>query len=165
VLPRAFLVRDVLCVESDDAALGMMRDPAFDPALQAVVTDCGELLGGTPTDAPVGSAKVVEYAPERVVVDVTTDTPALVILTDVWYPGWQADVQPFAHDVEADVLRREVLRTDVLFRGVRVEPGAWRVTFTYRSTWLAIGTGLSILGVMTLVVYIYFSCVIARKRI
>jgi hypothetical protein len=173
VLPRAFLVQDVRCVESDDAALAVMRDPAFDPAMQALIVNCDEPVVETPTDAPAGSATVVEYAAERVVVDVSADAPALVILTDVWYPGWQADVQPLNHEADGlhpevlrrEVLRKEVLRTDLLFRGVKVEPGAWRITFTYRSTWLAVGIGLSILGVMTLIVYTCFSCVIVRKRI
>ncbi|MBN2006842.1 MAG: hypothetical protein JXA21_26040, partial [Anaerolineae bacterium] len=168
VLPRAFLVQDVRCVESDDAALEVMRDPAFDPAMQAIITGCEEPLDERRTDALSGSATVVQYAAERVVVDVIADAPALLILTDAWYPGWRADVHPLDYGAEflgMEAPRAEVLRTDVLFRGVRVEPGAWRITFTYHSTWLAAGTGLSILGIMALVIYTYFSCVIVRKRI
>lgn len=164
VFPRAFLVRDVQCVASDDAALAMMADPAFDPAVQAVVVGCDEAVAKTPPNAPIGSATVVEYTPERVVVDVVADTPAVVILADVWYPGWQATVQPLSQR-DGVTARTDVLRTDLLLRGVRVEPGVWRVVFTYRSTWLAVGIGLSILGIMTLIVYSYFSCVIVRTRI
>ncbi|MGC9395260.1 MAG: hypothetical protein ACP5J4_10435, partial [Anaerolineae bacterium] len=174
MLPRAFLVQDVQCVDSDDAALAVMRDSAFDPAMQAIITNCEGAVDETPAEAPAGSATMVEYAAERVIVDVIADAPALVILTDVWYPGWQADVQPLTHETTAgvgaealhtEVLRTEVLCTDLLLRGVRVESGAWRITFTYRSTWLATGIGLSVLGVMTLVFYTYFSCIIVRKRI
>ncbi len=164
VLPRAFLVQDVRCVSSDDGALAVMRDSAFDPATQAVVAGCEGEEGKTSPHASTGSATVVAYAAERVVVDVVVDAPALVILADVWYPGWQAMVQPLDHGSGA-IARTEALRTDILFRGVKVQPGAWRITFTYRSAWLAGGIGLSILGIMTLIVYTYFSCVIARKRI
>jgi hypothetical protein len=164
VLPRAFLVQDVQCVVSDDAALALMRDPAFDPATQAAATSCVEWMGEPPAEGSPGSVTVVEYTAERVVVDVVTDAPALLILVDAWYPGWQVTVQSLDHGT-AIVMRTEALRTDLLFRGVRVEPGAWRVTFTYRSTWLVAGIGLSILGVMTLLVYTYFSCVIVRTRI
>ncbi|MBN2393758.1 MAG: hypothetical protein JXR84_23700 [Anaerolineae bacterium] len=164
VLPHAFLIQDAQCVASDDAALDVMRNPAFDPAMQATVVNCDAPVVETRADASTSFAMVVEYAPERVVVDVVADAPALVILTDAWYPGWQADVQPLAPGA-ATAVRAEVLRTDLLFRGVKVEPGAWRITFTYRSTWLAIGIGVSVLGVMTLIVYIYFSCIIVRTRI
>jgi len=164
VLPRAFLVQDVQCVASDAAALDVMRDPDFDPATQAVVVNCDEPVVEKLPDAQAGSVTVVAYAPGRVVVEVLAGAPALVILTDVWYPGWQVDVQPLAPDMAAAV-RAEVRRTDILFRGVQVEPGAWRITFTYRSTWLALGIGLSILGVMTLILYTCLSCVIVRKRI
>jgi len=163
-LPRVFLVQDVQCVAADDTALAVMRDPAFDPATQAVVTGCAGWERETPTAEPPGSATVVAYAPERVVVDVVADTPALLVLADVWYPGWQATVQALDDGVSA-VAQPEVLRTDLLFRGVRVETGVWRVTFTYRSTWLAVGVGLSISGIMTLLFYTYLSCVIVRTRI
>ena len=152
VLPRAFLVEDVQCVASDDAALAVMRDAAFAPLARAVVMDCKGPVEKTPPDAQPGSATVVEYAAGRVVVDVTTDAPALVILTDAWYPGWQATVQPLDYKTGKGV-RAEVLRTDMLFQGVMVESGVWRVTFVYRSTWLAVGIGLSILGVLILGVY------------
>jgi len=169
VLPRAFLVGDVQCVASDDAALAAMRDSAFDPAAQAVVADCegwmGEMRAG---DIP-GSAAVVEYTAERVVVDVTAGSPGLLILADAWYPGWQAKVQPLDQGAgtvaRTEPLNAEVLRADILYRGLRVEPGAWRITFTYHSTGLAAGIGLSVIGLMTLIVYADFSCAIVRKRI
>lgn len=164
VLPRAFLVQDVQCAVSDAAALDVMRVPAFDPATQAVVAGCAGWERKMPTAEPPGSATVAEYTPERVVVDVVADAPALLMLADVWYPGWQATVQA-PGERESVVAQPEVLRTDMLFRGVRVEPGTWRITFTYRSTWLTIGMGLSISGVMTLIFYTYFSCAIVRKRI
>jgi len=164
VFPRAFLVRDVQCVASDDAALVVLADPAFDPGAQAVITDCVGWAKETPVDAATGSATVVEYTPERVVVDVVADAPALIVLADVWYPGWQATAQPLSHG-NGVAARTNVLRTDLLLRGVRVEPGSWRVIFTYRSTLLAVGIGLSVLGIMALIVYTYSSCVIVRTRI
>jgi len=164
VLPRAFLTRDVHCAASDDAVLDAMHDPAFGPATQAVVTGCVEWQRETPQAELSGSVTVVAYTPERVVVDVVTAAPAFVILADAWYPGWQATLQPLDAG-DGRVAQAEVLRTDLLFRGVRVEPGIWRLTFTYRSKWLAVGIGLSISGVMTLIFYTYFICVLARKRI
>ena len=100
---------------------------------------------------------------------VVAAAPALVILADVWYPGWQVDVQPLTQEAgtgaSTEVLHPEVQRTDLLFRGVQVESGVWRITFTYRPTFLVAAIALSILGVMTLLVYIYFSCIIVRTRI
>ncbi len=164
MVPRAFLTQDVRCVASDDAALAVMRDPTFDPATQAVVIGCDQGVENAPADVPPGLATLVAYTPERVVVDVSTAVPAFVVLSEVWYPGWQATVQPLETEGGAPA-RPEVFRTDVLFRGVPVESGVWRITFTYRSRWLAVGIGLSISGVMTLLFYVYFSCAIVRKRI
>jgi len=167
VLPRASLVQTVQCVDSDEAALAAMRAPGFDPSTQAVVTSCAmdsEALKRELPEATPGSATVVAYAPERVVVDVETHVPSWLMLTDVWFPGWHADVQPLVHDAGM-AAHRDVLRTNLLFRGVRVDPGAWRITFTYRSTWLIVGIGLSVFGVIALIGYTYFICAIAHKRI
>jgi hypothetical protein len=68
-------------------------------------------------------AKIVDWRPDRVEIEVEATTPGILTLHDLWYPGWE---------VEVDGARRPLLRTDVLFRGVEVPAGARRVVFAYR---------------------------------
>jgi hypothetical protein len=126
VLPRAFFVHQAEVIPEDDRAIARMRDPAFDPARTVILAD-GEPLAGA-GDATV---ELVSYAPEAVVVDVATDTPGYLVLTDTFYPGWRATVDgaPATVGVPADISR-----ADVAFRAVRLEPGAHRVEFRYRPT-------------------------------
>ncbi|HOU12611.1 MAG TPA: hypothetical protein PKZ84_05805 [Anaerolineae bacterium] len=155
VLPRAFLVHEARCVATDDDALALMRDPAFDPALQAVV-NCESLVVDVPDTAALAAAEsvtVVRYTAEEIVLDLTITAPALLVLADAWYPAWKVQVQSLAPDGVVATRRENVLRTDVLFRGVPVEPGVWRVAFAYRVTPVFAGIGLSILGVIGLVCY------------
>ncbi len=99
VMPRAFLV-DAVTVFPDtwdgtEQALDFMRDPAFNPREMAVINtgdpaiqDFVQTLGG---DGVEGQVTIVEYMPTRVVLDVQVDEPAVLILTDAYYPGWQVD--------------------------------------------------------------------------
>ncbi len=156
VLPRAFLVHQVHCVATDDDALTLMRAPTFDPRMQAVVIGCDDLTPErpeTPSKTAPDSATVVRYTANEIVIDVTATMPGLLLLTDAWYPGWQVKVRPRDAGKAASSVGQESLRTDVLFRGVPVEPGMWRLTFTYRAPWVYVGTLLSLWGSIALVRY------------
>jgi hypothetical protein len=134
VLPRAFVVHRSEIIPDTEQAITRMRDPAFDPAEAAILAD-GEPLAGN----GVVTTQVVAYAPEQVVVDVTTDAPGYLVLTDTFYPGWAAAV---------DGRPVPILRADVLFRAVRLEPGTHRVEFRYRPASLRWGAGVSIVAAL-----------------
>jgi hypothetical protein len=72
---------------------------------------------------PSGEATVRHYEPERVVIDARADVASIMVLTDNWFPGWEARV---------DGKKVDVLRADHALRGVALTPGAHRVEFDYR---------------------------------
>jgi hypothetical protein len=130
VLPRAFVVHQAEVIPEDDQVIARLRDPAFDPA-QRIILGSGEPLD----EDGVATAEIVRYAPEEVFVDVATDAPGYLLLTDTFYPGWGATV---------DGQPAEILRADVTFRAVRLEPGTHRVEFHYRPTSLRWGVLISV---------------------
>jgi hypothetical protein len=130
--PRAFVVGAAEVVPTTEGALARLADPGFDLRQRAVVASAVEQLGGTAT---TGTAEVRELELNRVVVDVVATGPALLVLGELYDPGWQArvDGQPVP-----------VVRTDHIFRGVRVESGAHQVEFRYVAPGLRFGLALSI---------------------
>lgn len=74
------------------------------------------------TKASTGSAQIKSYTPDRIEIDVQSDSAAVLTLNDIWYPGWK---------VYVDGRERRLLKSDVLFRGVRVEPEDRKVVFRY----------------------------------
>lgn len=79
-------------------------------------------------------ARLAEDRPERVVAEMTSDSEGLLVLADLFYPGWTA---------EADGRAVPILRADGVFRAVALPPGPHRVVFRYRPLSVWIGAALS----------------------
>ncbi len=75
--------------------------------------------------------------PNRVEVDLSVTEPAMLVLTEVWYPGWEARV---------DGEPAELLRVNYLQRGVVLEPGNRRVEMVFRPRAWRIGAAVSLVS-------------------
>jgi hypothetical protein len=141
-LPRTFVVGAQTVVPSEEAALEAIVDPSFDGRRTAIVED---RIDGLPEGErpPAGEAELSRLEPERVEVDVSARRPGLLVLSDLEYPGWKAEVDGEEADIE---------RVDYLMRGVRVPAGESTVTFSYRPLSFTVGWVVSLLalaGVVT----------------
>ncbi len=131
-LPRVWLVYRTEIVDHYGEALKRVLDERFRPEEIAVVQN-GPRLNGEGR----GRIGVARYSPNEVILDVETDAPALLVLSDTFYPGWQATV---------DGLHVPIYRTNAVFRGVEVPPGRHRVTLRFRPGSLRIGLGMAMAG-------------------
>ncbi|MBN1639590.1 MAG: hypothetical protein JXA09_00050 [Anaerolineae bacterium] len=137
-LPRAFVVWRVQPVASWEAAQQALG-AGYDPAGGALV------VGGLPLDGPpgYGAATVTEWSPNRIVVRVEVDAPALLVLSEVWYPGWEVTV---------DGQPRVPYMVDGIVRGVYLDPGAHTVLWRYRPRSLIWGAAVTACGIAGLAV-------------
>lgn len=152
-LPRALVVDSVVAVKDEPASKryfesvsirlpsGALRVKELDPSRKAVVEG---LPAGTARqiagcDEP-GRAQIRSYASDRVVVDVDTKCPGLVLLTDIYYPGWKARVNRSP---------AKVYPTDIAFRGVPVGAGRSTVEFHYEPKSFRIGIVLALVAALT----------------
>jgi uncharacterized membrane protein YfhO len=97
-----------------------------------------------------GTVTITGYTPNRVMLHAATDTPALLILSDTFYPGWKA----FDNGREIPVLR-----VNHTLRGISLGPGDHTVSFVFRPVSLMIGAGLSLLTIAGVVII-----VVLKKR-
>ncbi|MHB1319341.1 MAG: hypothetical protein ACYCYF_12055, partial [Anaerolineae bacterium] len=151
----AFLVHQA-CVVDPESALALMRDPAFDPSRTVLLIEEGAHARGecsveTPppdTDERVRASQVRE---DKVIIDVQASSPGYLVLADSWYPGWRATVQRL--DLPAETKRVDVLQADLLFRGVPIDAGLYRVTLWYAAPSVAVGACVSVVGALALWLY------------
>jgi hypothetical protein len=131
VAPRAYLASQAAPVDSE-AVLAEAETPEFDRRTTALVeqdqiaTLSPDRLArdnGTEPEPAAGSVTIREYRRNSVVLDVQADRGGIVVLHDIFYPGWEASV---------DGERATILRTNLLFRGVEVGPGRHVVEFHFR---------------------------------
>jgi hypothetical protein len=118
--PRAFVARRLQPVAGDDEALAYLAN-GDDPAVRVAVDGAA-----VPPDLPAetdGSVRLSAYRADEVELEATLRTPALVVLTDTFYPGWEATV---------DGVPAPIVRANYFARGVFAPAGAQRITFRYR---------------------------------
>jgi hypothetical protein len=144
VLDRAFVVHSTQIVADDHEALAALLDPSFDPRVEVVLQ---EPLTGTPLhqaipdDVQLSPVQVQSYEAERVVIRADLDRPGFLVLSDTWYPGWQARV---------DGVEQPVLRANLNFRAIQLDAGRHTVEFVFHPVVVRIGAGISLSAVTVL---------------
>lgn len=146
-LPRAFLVDRVVRVNSGNAALSTVANPAFD--LHATAVAERPIFGLSRSKgreaSPAGTARITHYGADRVTVEATAPRLRMLVLTDTYFPGWTASVDGRPASVE---------QVDYLLRGVVVPAGTHQVEFRYRPVswrigWIISAAALIVLAAVT----------------
>lgn len=124
VMPRAALISAAGRVQSHQAAIQAVTERDFRPEQMVLLAEDlpqGFSLPASP--APMLPATVSRYEPE--LIEVTLDAPhnGLLLFSEVWYPGWQAEV---------DGKPGTILRANGLFRAVPVSAGTKQVVLRFK---------------------------------
>lgn len=156
VLPRAWLVAEAKALSSERALLRIRgQDGPFDPLRTALLEVSGDdlpvLPGGNSTSA--ASVKITRYENNRMAVETSSATPAVLIVSEVNYPGWVASID----DVPA-----RIYTADYLVRGIYVPAGSHRVEMHYTAPAARNGALISVVTLLAVTVL----CVYAlRSRV
>jgi len=126
---RAYVAHHVQVVDSE-AVVGADELPDFDRETEALIDqESMPLLKAHYAPLrpgmrkPASQVKIVSYRRNSVTLDVESAERGVLVLHDIYYPGWEARI---------DGERRPVLRANLLFRGVEVPAGKHRVEFEFR---------------------------------
>jgi hypothetical protein len=124
VLPRVWSVHKIAPLSTGD----------FDYGAQAAMPDPAPALEQCDREDRVVSS---EFRLQNVRADVEMGCRGLVVVSDNWFPGWQASV---------DGRGAPILKVDTVIRGVVVERGRHTVTMTYRPASVMVGFVLFLVG-------------------
>jgi hypothetical protein len=169
-LPRAWVVHDVRWVESSRSAREnalreilfandpLWHDPTrrtFDPRSIAWVDIDKQaelslfLSGQAPT--PAETVNVTYPTPQRAELEASLESPGLVILSDIDYPGWNLTI---------DGKAAPIYRVNRMMRGAALPAGIHKLVYTYDPSSFRAGLILSIFGLVALA----FLCVVCALR-
>jgi hypothetical protein len=140
VVPRAYVPSTLEPVAQPTDAIEYLRH-SLTPA-ERVAVERDVIPPGLPATM-VGSVRLDVYRPQDVELSVLMQTDGLVILTDTFYPGWEAVV---------DGVSAPIVRANYFARGVFVRAGQHRIVFRYRPLSYRLGVALSfITGIAMLI--------------
>ena len=139
-LPRAFVSTQPEFVASDAEALDRISSPGFAAGKAAVINLQERELPSRQNHAgqrELLPAQIDSYAPGQVQISAAAPEGGWLVLSDLYYPGWEAFV---------DGIRAPIHRGNYLFRAVELSPGNHQVRFVYRPAPLRTGIVLCIVA-------------------
>jgi len=132
--PRAWMAHQTVFAPSHKAAFNQLNQPGVDLHQTAVVE-----TKTVPPMQPAASADTVRfrsYDGDRIALDVTAASPGMLVLSEMYYPGWFAKVNGRT---------ASIYRVDGALRGIPVGAGESHVELTYAPSSFRIGAAMSIL--------------------
>ncbi|MCX5886583.1 MAG: YfhO family protein [Proteobacteria bacterium] len=133
-LPRAFLVNNYRVLNPETMKNEMLHGRVDFSRIALLEKDPNiRLIGGVTQ----GKIAFQDYRDENIVMHVSSESDALLILSDSYYPGWHAWI---------DGKETEIYRANYLFRGIVVTKGEHLITFSYQPAILKTGLIVSLLS-------------------
>ena len=117
-----------------DLLLRELDSPSFNPRAEVLLSESPSSRISTPGET--GQATFLRDDPECVEIRVNSERPGFLVLSDSYYPGWQATIAGE---------RRTIYRANYMFRAVRIDAGESVVTFSYKPSSFRWGMVVSLL--------------------
>lgn len=133
-----------------DNAWGALSGGQFDPGSQVIIEV--ERAASIPDcrQAQVrADVQIVDEHANQLAARVQSLSPGWLVLSDVWYPGWQARV---------DGQSTQIWRANYLFRAVHLEAGTHEVLFSYKPWSFYLGS----LATLMAAIILWLACRIKR---
>jgi hypothetical protein len=150
--PRAYVVHQVEVIEKDEKVLERLGEPEFDPRQVAILPHRPDLTLPSQVEGE-SSVLILERQPERMVLEVEMAADGLLILSEVYYPGWRA---------YADGEEVPIYRANHVLRAVPLRAGHHQVEMVFDPLWPKVGLAVS--GVTLLLAVVLIGVAMARRK-
>jgi len=144
-LPRAWIVHSTRQVRSGQEALDLLSAGQVDPRETALLAEDPPEQMSQPDDPSAEWASITEHSADSIQLQTVTETPGLLVLSEVYYPAWKAYVD--GHPVP-------VYPTNQLLRSVPIPAGDHTVELRYESWAIRVGLAISLVAFAVLAVLV-----------
>jgi hypothetical protein len=134
--PRTWIIHEIVQASSPKEARMLLDDPVFDARNTGILAEPG------PPVEHCGGAEVAEISyrsANSVVIDAQLNCRGMLVLSDVWYPGWVATI---------DGRPTGIYQPYAALRGVALDKGQHRIKFDYRPLSAGIGALMTLFGLL-----------------
>jgi Bacterial membrane protein YfhO len=135
--PRAWAVHKLVRITSDDQANWYITERLDDLHSEAVMFD--PIPAPPACTAPADSVELKEDRGSRVSLSVRLSCPAMIVVSDTYFPGWRAYV---------DGAPAPIYQVNGAMRGILAPAGVHSVTMRYRPMVVYEGAALTFLGIL-----------------
>jgi hypothetical protein len=142
-LPRPYLVSDYKVATSPQDILNKLFSKENDPSKTVILEEDPYVDTSLekPTIKNLSQIRLDSYSPQEVTISTETSSPSLLVLSDNYFPGWQATV---------DGRATKIYRANFTFRAVSVPVGRHKIVFSYYPVMFYCGGFLSLVGLAML---------------
>ena len=157
VMPKAVLVKDVIVLKNIENHIPLLKSNDFDPKRTAILTQklTNHQLNAESDSKPIDHdeyAIINSYQPNKIELNVNSNSNAYLILSELYYTGWSA----FVNEKEVPIIR-----ADYLLRSIPITPGKHKVKFIYRPKSLLLG---GIISFTTFFIFVISCLVMLYKK-
>jgi hypothetical protein len=132
-LPRAWSVHNVQTV-TEDQMLATLADSSIDLTTTALVNAPGLTVAPLPAGGS-DQVAVTHYEPDRITLSATMASDGMVVLSEVYDPGWSATI---------DGKSVSIYQVNGVLRGIPVSAGEHTIRLEYKPRSLTIGTAITL---------------------
>ncbi|MEW6607562.1 MAG: YfhO family protein [bacterium] len=153
VLPRAFVVDEVKVIKRKEDVLKELSSKEFNPKKYVILEERPKTNHQPPAtryQIPATShqpPEIIKYKNEEVVIQCSMKDKGFLVLSDLYYPGWQ---------VYVDGKKEKIYRAYHLVRAVYLDKGNHIVKFKYESLSFKIGLCITIFTILGLIIYLWY---------
>lgn len=148
VMPRAFIAYQVERAFSYEQAQNQIGTEGFSwesvMMLEESVPGKSQRLSG----GEISEAEIISYSPNRVTIKAQARSAGILVLSDVFYPGWRAYL---------DGNRVEIYRVNGIMRGLFIEEGEHIVEFQYYADSFRQGIAIALCSFILMMVVVFIN--------
>ena len=146
----------------DEATVGTILDPRFDPLRVAVFDSAATLVAPTVTQLPDPLAittRITRYDPGHIALELSAPAPAgsALVVSENYFPGWT-----FSVDGRPPV---PAIRTDFTFLGIPLPAGARKVSLDFHDPAYATGKIVTMVAVLLALLALGAGLLVDRRRV
>jgi hypothetical protein len=143
-MPRVWLVPEVVSMNSEQILNSIKSSKLpdgrlFNPSQVALVNNNFKFK--VPNLDASAIVKIVNLSDLQIDIKTNSSSPAFLVLSDVYYPGWTAKI---------DGTQTKIFQTNYVLRGVQVPAGEHTIKFEFKPVSYHIGVGISVASLFLL---------------